>query len=54
VDDGCYILGGDGFLKAGAMTWWTLYLGFGIPALLVGLGYALACYDRWERRRHPD
>lgn len=32
------------------MTWFGLYVGVGIPVLLVILGCALARYDRWERR----
>ena len=36
------------------MTWFGLYVGLGIPALLVGLGHALSAYDRWERRHHPS
>lgn len=32
------------------MNWYALYVGVGIPVLLVVLGYGLARYDRWERR----
>jgi hypothetical protein len=31
------------------MNWFALYVGVGIPVLLVALGYGLARYDRWER-----
>ena len=35
------------------MDWFGLYVGIGLPVLLVLLGYGLARYDRWERR-HPS
>lgn len=35
------------------MNWYALYVGIGIPVLLVLMGYALARYDRWERRHEP-
>jgi hypothetical protein len=34
------------------MNWFAIYVGIGIPALLVALGYGLARYDLWARR-HP-
>jgi hypothetical protein len=35
------------------MSWFTLYVAVGIPALLLLMGYGLARYDRWERRHEP-
>jgi hypothetical protein len=32
------------------MNWLAIYVGIGIPVILVAIGYALARYDRWERR----
>lgn len=34
------------------MSWETIYAGIAVPALLFAFCFALACYDRWERR-HP-
>lgn len=33
------------------VDWFAIYVGLGIPVLVVGLGFAVALYDRWERRR---
>lgn len=33
------------------MNWFALYVGVGIPAILVLMGYGLALYDRRERGR---
>lgn len=32
------------------MNWLAIYVGVGIPALLVAVGYGLTLYDRWERQ----
>jgi hypothetical protein len=31
------------------MNWLALYVGVGLPVLLVAIGLAIAGYDRWER-----
>ena len=35
------------------MSWFTLYVALGIPALLVAMALGLAWYDGWERRHDP-
>lgn len=32
------------------MNWFAVYVGIGVPLLLVLIGYGLARYDIWERR----
>jgi hypothetical protein len=35
------------------MNWMALYVGVGIPVVLVAVGYALARYALWDARREP-
>lgn len=37
--------------KDGAVSWFEAYVAFGIPAILVLGGIALAVYARWDYRR---
>jgi hypothetical protein len=35
------------------MNWMALYVGVGIPVILVTVGYALVRYALWDARREP-
>ena len=35
------------------MDWFGLYVTFGIPLMLLAMGYGLMRYDRWSRS-HSD
>lgn len=36
------------------MNWFALYVGVGLPVLLVLMGYGLARFDSWERRHNRE